>query len=41
LIKDETKNWGCIPLAYVERMRYIMGHDEAPHHPRVLQAVSG
>lgn len=28
-----------IPLAYVERMRYIMGHDEAHHHRAVLRQV--
>ena len=30
-----------IPLAYVERMEYMMGHErEAPHDPPVLSAVS-
>jgi hypothetical protein len=39
--QGEELRRGSIPLAYVERMRYMMGHDdEASHHPRVLQAVS-
>ena len=38
---DDNLFMACIPLAYVERMRYIMGYgQQAPHHSPVLSAVS-
>ncbi len=38
---DDIEILAPIPLAYVERMGYIMPYEqETPHHDAVLQAVS-